>query len=241
MPCKSQLPHSCAPLLQHHRVVVERAPRPKIRLTAQRPKDVADVIRSVHPSCERRVPPLQNAFHDFNPREVDVPERGLEAPLVGIEEVHRGGFPRVRAIEIRSGAHDNNATEIGEVVDRAAQEGLERGVVLLRSGAVDGGTVREQLGGVAEGLAEECPAEVSICGGDVAADYAGGLAAGCVGGGLRVVGAVGDCGGGVVQDGGAGEADGELAEGFANFEDFGAVDGLGVLGWEGASLGHVSV
>jgi len=238
--CKSCRSRSYAPLPQHHRVIVERAARPKIGLAAQRTKDIANIIRSVYPSCERRVPPLQDAFHDFNPRQIDIPERGLEAPLVGIEEVDRVRFPRIRAIEIRSGAHDDDAAEVGEVVDSAAQQRLERGVVLLRSGAVNAGTVREELCGVGEGLTEERPAEVDVRGGDVAAYDAGGLAAGCVGGCLRVVGTVGDCGGGVVQVGGAGEADGELAEGLVDFEDFGAVDGLGVFGWEGASLGHVS-
>lgn len=239
--CKSCPLRSCASLPQHHRIVVERAARPKVGLAAQRTKDIANIVRCIHPSCESRVPSLQDAFHDSNPRQIDILERGLEAPLVGIEEVDRVRLPRIRAIEIRRRAHDDDAAEVGKIVDCAAQKRLERGVVLLRSGAVDARTVREQPRGVGEGLAEERPAKVDVRGGDVAADDAGGLAAGCVGGCLGVIGAVGDCGGGVVQVGGAGEADGELAEGFVDFEDFGAVDGLGVFGWEGASLWDVSV
>lgn len=52
---------------------------------------------------------------------------------------------------------------------------------------------------------------------------------------------VGHCGGGVVQCGSLSEADGGLAEGVVDFEDFGAVDALGVLVGACASLRDVPV
>ena len=111
----------------------------------------------------------------------------------------------------------------------AAQEGFEGGVVFLRGGAVGAGAVGEERGGIFEGFAEQRAAEEDVAGGHVAGQHGRCLAAGSVGGGRDVVLAVGDGGAGVVEGCGAGEEDGELAQGVVDFEHFGAVDRDGVL------------
>lgn len=160
--------------------------------------------------------------------------------MIGVEEIDRGGLAGKRAVEIARRAHDDDAGEIRPVVQIRPQHRLERGVVLLRRGAVQARAVREQFRGVGEGFAEQGAAVIHVRGGDVAGDHAGSLAAGGVERGFGVVGAVGDGGGAVVQGGGAGVGEGELAQGFVDFEDFGAVDALGVFGWGGAALGDVA-
>lgn len=55
------------------------------------------------------------------------------------------------------------------------------------------------------------------------------------------MGTVGLCVGGIIQGGGLSEADGNLAEGVVDFEDFSAVDALRVLGWAGASLWNIAI
>lgn len=147
----------------------------------------------------------------------------------------------VGAIEIGGGAEHDDAAEVGEVVNGAAQQGLEGGVVFLRGGAVGAAAVGEEFRRVFEGFAEQGAAEVDVRGGEVAGDDGGGLGAGGVGGGGGVVGAVGDGGGGVVEGGGAGEGDGEGLEGARELEDFGAVDGGGVLGGGEGAEGDVAM
>lgn len=107
-------------------------------------------------------------------------------------------------------------------------------------GAVETAAVGEEFGRVLEHGREDGAAVVDIRGGDVAGDDAGCGGAGGVGGRGGVVGAVGDGGVGVVQGGGAGEGDGEVAEGVVDFEDFGPVDALWVFGRDDAALRDVA-
>lgn len=228
------------PLLQHDRIIIKLRPGSEIRFPAQTPKDIPDIIRRIDAPPESALPASQNPLNDFDTREIDIPQRGLEAALVGIPQIDRARLARERTVEIRGRAHDDDAAEIGAVVEGGAQHGFEGGVVLLRGGAVGGAAVGEERGRVAEGLAEEGPAEIGVRGRDVAGHHRGALAAGGVERGGGVVGAVGDGGGGVVQGRGAGEGEGELAQGFGDFEDFGAVDALGVFGGGSAALGDVA-
>ena len=229
------------PLLKHNRIIIKLRPRSKIRFATQTPKNIPNIIRRINPSPERTLPAPQDSLHNFNAREIDIPQRRLKASLVRIKQINRARLPREGAIKIRSRAHDNNPAEIGAVVQVGAQHGLEGGVVFLGGGAVGSAAVCEEGGCVVEGFAEEGAAEINVRGRDVAGYDRGALAAGGVEGGGGVVGAVGDGGGGVVQGRGAGEGEGELAEGFGDFEDFGAVDALGVFGGGGAALGDVAV
>ena len=89
-------------------------------------------------------------------------DRGFETALVGVEEVHGVGFPHVWTVEIGCGAEDDDAGEVGEVVDGAAEEGFEGGVVFLRGGAVGSAAVGEEGGGVFEGFGEEDAREVDV-------------------------------------------------------------------------------
>ena len=108
-------------------------------------------------------------------------------------------------------------------------------------GAVFATSISEQFCSILKSFAKQGAAEIDIGCGYIAAYDAGTLTAGCIGGVAGVVGAVGLCVCGVVEGGCFSEADGELAQVVVYFEDFGAVDALGVFGWVCASLGYVSV
>lgn len=226
--------------LRRNRIIIKHAPRTEIRHPAQRPQDIAHIVRRPDALLEDGLPPGQDALDHLDAGEVDIAERGLEAALRGVEEVEHVRRAGVGPVEVRGRAHDDDAGEVGPVAGGAAQERLERGVVLLRRGAVEAAAVGEEAGGVAEGLGEERAAEVDVAGGDVAGDDARGLAAGGVRGGGGVVGAVGLGVGAVVQRGGSREADGELPQRVVDFEDLGAVDALRVLRGGGAALRDVA-
>lgn len=155
--------------------------------------------------------------------------------MVDVEEIVDVGDARWWAVEVRGRAHHDDPAEIREVLRRAAEEGLQTGVVFLCGGAVDPGAVGEEFCRVLEGLAQERAAVVHVRGSDVAGDDTGGRGGGGVRGDRGVERAVRGGGGGVVQGGGGGEGDGHVAQGGVDFEDFGAIDVDGVLiGGEGA-------
>lgn len=160
--------------------------------------------------------------------------------MIGIEKVESRRFTGIRAIEIRRGPHNDNTTKVREIVDGAAKECFERGVVFLRRGAVDAGAVGEKSGGVFEGLGEEGAGEIGVGRGDVAFDDGWGIGAGGECGRGGVVGAIGNGGAGVVQGGGLSEGDGGLFECVIELEDLGAVDTLRVLRWRGRALRDVA-
>lgn len=240
-----QLPpklHVSLPLapLQNDGIVIEHAPRPKIRRPPQSTENIANVIRRIDPLRERGIPPGQNPLDDLHPRQVNILDRRLKPALVRVEQIIRRRLARVWAVEVGSGAHDDDAAEVGKVVESAAEERFKGGVIFLRGGAIDAAAISEEFGRVLERGRQEGAAEVDVGGGDVAGDDAGGGGAGGIGGRGGVVGAVGHGGAGVVEGGGAGEADGELAQGVVYFEDFGAVDALRVFGGHHAALRDVA-
>lgn len=173
---------------------------------------------------------------------IQVRHRRLERALVRKHQVIQRRLPGVRAFEVRAGAHDDDAREIGQVVSRRAEEGFERGVVFLGGGAVGSGAVCEDLGGVGEGRAQEVAGVVNVCGGDVAFDHRGGARAGLVDVSWRrgVVGAVGLRGLGVGEVRSAGEARGQGSQLRVDLEDLGAVDAGRVLVGVPGALGDVA-
>ena len=228
LPPKLHVPLPLAPL-QNDGIVIEHAARPKIRRPSQSTKNIANVIRRIDPLRKRGVPPGQNPLDDLHSGQVNILDRRLEPALVRVEQIIGGRLAGIRPVEVGSGAHDDDAAEVGEVVERAAEEGFKGGVIFLRGGAIDAAAVGEEFGRVLERGRQDSTAKVDVGGSDVAGDDAGSGGAGGVGGRGGVVGAVGNGGAGVVEGGGAGEGDGQLAQGVVYFEDFGAVDALRVF------------
>lgn len=216
------------------RLAVRETARAKVRLAAQGAEHVTNVVGGVDAGLEGRVPPVQDALDDLDAGEVDVVNGRVEAALVHDEQVVVRGHARRGAVEVGGGAHDDDAGEVDEALDGGADHGLERGVVLLRRGAVVAGAVGPERRGVVEGVGEQAARVVHVAGGRVAEDDRGGLGAGgvlagvprAVGGGDRVVGQVGL----------GGEAVGQLAQVVVDLEDLGAVplagEGVGQVGVE---------
>ena len=239
-PPNRHIPPPLTPPPDHNRIIIIDAPRPIIRHAAQTPKNIPNIIRRRHPLRKRLIPPVQNPLHHLHPRQINILNRRLKAPLVRIEEIVRRRLALVLPVEIRRRAHDDDAAEIREVVDGAAEQRFERGVVFLRRGAIQAAAVGEERGRVLERARQDGAAVVDVRGGDVAGDDAGSGGPRGVSRCQGVVGAVGDGGGRVVEGRRLREADGDVSQGFVDFEDFGAVDALGVFRGDDAALRDVA-
>jgi len=147
-------PYSLGTPLNHHRVLIKHASRPKIRFPSQSSEYVANVVCRVDSLLEQRPPSPQDALHNLDPCEVDILNCRIKPTLVGVEEAESIGFAGVRAVKVGRGTHDNDTAEIGDVVDSTAEQSLERSIVFLRCGAVNSGAVGEELGGIPESLGE---------------------------------------------------------------------------------------
>lgn len=223
-----------------NRSTAKHRPWPKIRLPAQRPKDIPHIITRRDALIKGGIPPIQNALHHLDAGQIDVRNSGLKPALLSIEEIHGVGLTGIRSVKVRGRSQDDDAAEVGQFGNGTAEQGFENAVVFLRGGAVLAAAVGEELSGVLEGLAEEGAAEVDVRGRDIAANDARSLGSRFVCSRGRVVGAVGHGVGGVVELGRLREPDGELAQIVVDFEDLGAVDVHGVFCGTEGSQWHIA-
>lgn len=218
-------------------LAIELGTKTEVRLTAEGAEDVTNVVGGLDTSLEGGVPASNDTLDDLDTGEVDVVDGRVESALVSVEEVVLSSLAGVRAVEIRSSAHDNDAAEVNKTRDVSAHESLERGVILLGSGAVNTGVVGPEGGGVLEGLTKKSARVVDIGGGDVTLNDRGRLGTREVSGLVlaldTVVGAVSDGSVRVVKNSSLGELHREQLEVVVDLEDLSAINGGGVR------VGHV--
>lgn len=214
----------------------------KIRRPAQRPEDVADVVRRLDALLEDFVPVAQDAMDNGRAGQVDVLDGGHEAALVGVEQVVEIREAWVGAVEVRGRAHEDDAREVDGAADGGSDHGLERCVVFLRRHAVHGRAVREERRRVLEGFTQELSGEVHIAGRGIAGDDSRGSDGGSVTrlAGIRVMCTVGLGRRGIVQLGSLCKANGQIAQCLIDLEDFGSVDASRVLVRCVGALRHIS-
>jgi hypothetical protein len=135
---------------------------------------LSNIVRRIDTMDESRVPSLKNALHNLDASEINILDRGRESTLLGrLEEVHTRLLARVRTVEIRSRAHDDDAAEVDELGGGSAKQHLESRVILLGCGAIVACAVGDELGVVRKGFAEESAAVVDIRGCNIAFDDGG--------------------------------------------------------------------
>ena len=79
------IPPLHAPLCD--RIVIEHRPGTKVRDSSQTAEYISDIIRSGYPFRKGAVPPIQNTFHHFYTRQIDVVYGRVKSTLVSVKEI----------------------------------------------------------------------------------------------------------------------------------------------------------
>ena len=95
---------------------------PEVGCSPQRTEDITNVVRRRNALLECFIPVVDDGLNNLDPRKVDVVDGRCVAVLVVVEQVLRGRLARVLPIEVAARAHEDDAAEVDQALNRAAKE-----------------------------------------------------------------------------------------------------------------------